>query len=94
MTADMYKSRGEPGVAPPAAEARDADGAAIARDATVTAGGVAAMRHAVAVEAQLLAALARVAATRGVSTETLVNLWLQEKVRSLPAAHAGHHGYG
>jgi hypothetical protein len=36
----------------------------------------------VRIEAGLLAALEKVAAERGISTETLVNLWLLERVKS------------
>ncbi len=39
----------------------------------------------VRIEAGLLSALEKEAAARGVSTETLVNLWLLEKVQSITA---------
>ncbi len=42
----------------------------------------------VRIEAGLLAVLEKVSAERGVSTETLVNLWLQEKVQSLLATNS------
>lgn len=40
----------------------------------------------VRIEAGLLITLEKVAAERGVTTETLVNLWLFEKVQSLTAS--------
>jgi hypothetical protein len=40
----------------------------------------------VRLESELLAALGRIAASRGVTVETLVNLWLQEKVLQQTAA--------
>ncbi len=48
----------------------------------------------VAVDPRLLRAVAESAAARGLSTETLVNLWLQERVSLAPPTNEGQHGYG
>ncbi|NJN55287.1 MAG: hypothetical protein HC804_11325 [Anaerolineae bacterium] len=40
----------------------------------------------VRIEAGLLAMLEKAAAERGVSTETLVNLWLLERVQTIPSS--------
>ncbi|MEZ4646394.1 MAG: CopG family antitoxin [Chloroflexota bacterium] len=38
------------------------------------------IRDTVRIEAKLLAKIEKVAASRGIGSETLINLWLQEKV--------------
>jgi hypothetical protein len=43
------------------------------------------IRDTIRIEAELLAAIERVAASSGVSTETLINLWLQERLQSISA---------
>lgn len=44
------------------------------------------IRDAVRIEADLLNDLEKVAVSQGVSIETLINLWLQEKLHSLTAS--------
>lgn len=41
------------------------------------------VREGVRIEAALLVVLEKIAGARGISTETLVNLWLQEKVQTV-----------
>ena len=42
------------------------------------------VRDTIRIEASLLAKIERMAAAKGVGTETLINLWLQEKVLVTP----------
>ncbi len=46
------------------------------------------IRDTIRIESELLVAIEKVAAARGVSAETLVNLWLQEKVQQALAPTA------
>ncbi|MCP4357666.1 MAG: hypothetical protein GY796_06585 [Chloroflexi bacterium] len=40
------------------------------------------IRDTVRIEAELLAKITKVATLRGIGTETLINLWLQEKIQA------------
>ena len=44
-----------------------------------------ARQHYIAVDPDLLAEVQRVAHARGLSSESLINLWLQERLRQMPA---------
>jgi hypothetical protein len=48
---------------------------------TATPDVVVAFRHTIAIEMNLYTAIEREAQARGVSAETLINLWLQQKLR-------------
>ena len=46
---------------------------------------VTARRHLVAIDPEILAGVRELAHARGLSTESLINLWLQERLRQVPA---------
>lgn len=50
--------------------------------------------YVVAIEPQLLAAVREMAAQRGLSTETLVNLWLQQRVQAVIDTTPRYREYG
>ena len=47
-------------------------------------------RHRVSIEVDLFGRLAEVARHRGVSSETLVNLWIAERLNAVDADHSKH----
>ena len=52
------------------------------------------LRPGVAIEQGLLSHVEALAAARGISAETLVNLWLQEQVHAVTPPNWGQRGYG
>jgi hypothetical protein len=50
--------------------------------------------HVVAIEPRLLAAVREMAATRGLSAETLVNLWVQQQIHAVIETASRYREYG